>query len=224
MRPFFLFSLFVTTPLLAQGGMGGMGGMHHDDPKPVEGGGKLPAGWSARVDRDQSLASVKFVQQGEGWHVSLGPAVVLFREADQASGNYSVSARFTQSKSEYPEGYGIVIGGSNLAQASQRYTYFLVRGDGKFIIKRRNGPDQRGENPSTIADWTDNAAINQVGDDGKGTNELAVTVSAGRVTFLANGKQLYSTEAAKVDTQGIIGLRANHNLDVQIDGFTIKKM
>jgi hypothetical protein len=156
--------------------------------------------------------------------VTLGPAVVLYREADQAAGNYSVSARFTQSKSQYPEGYGIIIGGGNLAQSGQRYTYFLVRGDGEFIIKRRNGPDKRGENPSTVADWTENAAINQAGDDGKATNELAVTVSGGKVSFLANGKQLYSTDATKVDTQGIVGLRANHNLDVQIDGFTIKKM
>ncbi len=75
-----------------------------------------------------------------------------------------------------------------------------------------------------MADWTENAAINQAGDDGKATNELAVTVSGGKVSFLANGKQLYSTDATKVDTQGIVGLRANHNLDVQIDGFTIKKM
>jgi len=202
-----------------------MAGMHHDDAdKPVEGGGKLPAGWAARTDRDQPLGGVKFVKMDEGWHVTLGPAVVLYRDADQASGNYTVSAQFTQSKSEYPEGYGFIVGGRNLAQAGQRYTYFLVRGDGKFIIKKRNGPDKRGENPSTIADWTENAAIRQVGDDGKTTNELAVTVSGGKVSFLANGKELYSTDAAKVDTQGIVGLRANHNLDVQIDGFTIKKL
>jgi hypothetical protein len=223
MRRLLILGLFVTSPLLAQGGMAGM--QHDDADKAVEGGGKLPSGWAARSDRDAPIANVKLVKMGEGWHVTLGPAAVLYREADKASGNYRVSAKFTQSKSQYPEGYGLVIGGASLGAAAQRYTYFLVRNDGKFIIKRRNGPDKRGENPSNVTDgWTENAAINRAADDGKATNDLAISVSGGKVSFLANGKEVYSTDASKVDTDGVVGLRVNHNLDVQVDGFAIKKI
>jgi len=224
MKRLLLLGLFATSPLLAQGGMAGMN--HDDADKKVEGGGKLPAGWSARTDKDAPITNVKFVKMGEGWHVTLGPAAVIYREADKASGNYTVSATFTQSKSQYPEGYGLVIGGSNLSAPGQRYTYFLVRSDGKFIIKKRNGPDsaKRGENPSNVTEgWTDNAAINQAGDDGRATNQLAVTVSGGKVSFLVNGKEVYSGDAASLDTNGIAGLRVNHNLDVHVADFAIKK-
>src|SRR6266851_4294789 len=76
----------------------------------VAGGGSLPAGWHARTDKNAPLANVNVV------------------------------ATFTQTKApRHPEGYGLLFGGRDLAGAAQRYTYFLVRGDGTFLVKRRNG-------------------------------------------------------------------------------------
>jgi hypothetical protein len=216
------FGMIAAAPAFAQGGMAGMN--HDDADKSVAGGGKLPAGWSARTDKNAPITNVKLVKMGEGWHVTMGPAAVLYREADKASGNYHASATLTQSKADYPEGYGLIIGGRNLSEASQKYTYFLVREDGKFIIKKRDGSvDERGKNPSTIVDWTDNAAINKKGADGKATNEVAIDVSGGKVSFKVNGKEVYTTDASKVDTDGIVGLRVNHNLDVHVAGFGVQK-
>ena len=112
---------------------------------------------------------------GEGWHVTSGPAAVYYREADKASGNYKVSATFSAGKGQYPEGYGLVIGGSDLAGANQQYTYFLVRQDGKFLIKQRKGSSTS----NVTSDWTDNAAVKQPGADGKASNELAIAVNGG---------------------------------------------
>src|SRR6185295_18351295 len=111
--------------------------MNHDDEDKKVVGGALPAGWAARTDKD-APNNIKFVKMGEGWHATTGSAAVLYRDADKASGNYHVSAAFTQSKANYPEGYGLVIGGSNLSEPSQKYTYFLVREDGNFLMKRRD--------------------------------------------------------------------------------------
>jgi len=118
---FIALGMIAASPALAQGGMAGM--KHDDADKKVEGGGKLPAGWAARTDRDAPVSGVKFVKMGEGWHVTSGPAAVYYREADKASGNYKVSATFSAGKGQYPEGYGLVIGGSDLAGANQQYTY-----------------------------------------------------------------------------------------------------
>jgi hypothetical protein len=210
-------SMLVTTPVFAQG----MAGMKHDDPdKKVEGGGKIPAGWAARTDNDASLDNVKFYKAGDGWHFTLGPAVVMYRDADKASGDYKASATFTQTKAPmHPEGYGLVIGGSDLAGAKQQYTYFLVRGDGKFLVKRRTGSETANVN----AGWTDNAALNKADTSGKATNELSVSVSGGKASFMANGKEVFSTDASKIDTNGIVGLRVNHNLDVHVEGFGVAK-
>src|SRR3989442_7447778 len=109
----------------------------HDRDAKIAGGGTLPAGWHARTDKNKSLADAKIATMGGGIHVTLGPAVILWRARDLAARNYRVVATFTQTKNpHHPEAYGLFIGGRHLADPQNRYTYFLVRGDGKFLLKR----------------------------------------------------------------------------------------
>ena len=187
----------------------------------VPGGGTLPAGWSARADSGAALTNVKFVTMGTGVHATLGPAVILYRTTDSATGEFRTAATFIQTRApKHAEGYGLFIGGQALDRPGQKYTYFLVRGDGKFIVKRRNGP----ADPATIAPWTDNAAIVKADANGVAKNELSILVSGGKVSFMVNGKEVYSIATAAVDTRGIVGLRVNHNLDVHVDGFAVHRM
>jgi hypothetical protein len=191
---------------------------HMADPdNAVKGGGQLPAGWMARTDRDAPLANVKFITMGEGLHATMGPAAIFWRAADTATGNFHTLATFTQEKApKHPEAYGLIIGGSDLSGPGQRYTYVIVRGDGKYMIKRRNG-----DSVSTVVEWTASDAVHAAGPDGKATNEVSVGVKNGKVSFMVNGKEVYATDAANVDTKGIVGLRVNHNLDVHIAGFAV---
>src|SRR2546422_1873151 len=104
----------------------------------VKGGGAFPAGWHVRTDKNRPTADVRFVRMGGGFHVSLGPAVVLWRDADRATGSYSASATLTQTKKpRHPEGYGLIIGGSRPRDARHRYTFFLVGRDGAVLLKPR---------------------------------------------------------------------------------------
>jgi hypothetical protein len=192
-----------------------------DKDKAVAGGGTLPAGWSARTDGDVSLANVKFVTMGSGVHATLGPAVILYRTTDAVTGEFHTVATFIQTRApKHPEAYGLFIGGQALDGPGLKYTYFLVRGDGEFIIKRRNGP----ADPATIAPWTENAAIAKADANGVAKNELSILVSRGKVSFLVNGKQVYSAAADAVEPKGVVGLRINHNLDVHVDGFAVHRM
>jgi hypothetical protein len=207
--------MIAATPAFAQGGRDA------DPDKAVDGGGKLPEGWSARTDRDAPLTNVKFGKMGDGWHFTLGPAVVMYREADKATGNYHAVATFTQTKAPaHPEGYGLIVGGSDLSGANQKYTYFLVRGDGKFLVKRRTGATTA----NVTTEWTAHEAINKADANGKATNEVAIGVSGGKASFTVNGKEVYSTDAAKIDANGIVGMRVNHNLDIHVGGFAIHKL
>ena len=64
---------------------------------------------------------------------------------DKPSGAYETHATFTQMEpAAHPEAYGLFIGGANLEAATQKYTYFIVRQDGKYMIKRRNGIPEPG--------------------------------------------------------------------------------
>ena len=155
---------------------------------------------------------------GGGIHFKTGPAGIYYRAADAKTGAYEVRAAFSQMEpSAHPEAYGLFIGGANLAAATQKYTYFLVRQDGKFMISRRDGAKV-----TPVVPWTDNTAVKKTDASTKGTNVLSVVVAADKVRFLVNNTEVSSQPATGVDGAGIAGLRVNHNLNVHVDGFGVK--
>jgi len=214
-----LVALAVAVPLAGAGVV--LRGQDRDPDINIAGGGTLPTSWQARTDKNRPLADANIVTMGDGLHVTLGPAVVLWRASDEASGgNYHVVATFTQTRNpRHPEAYGLFIGGSHLADAGNRYTYFLVRGDGKFLVKRRVA----GDSTADVKAWTESDAIVKADSAGKATNELSIQVRGGTVSFRVNGKEVYSAKAAELDTQGIVGYRVNHNLDVHLSALGIHK-
>jgi len=189
----------------------------HDPDKMAAGGGTLPAGWSARLDNGSTTPTgVNVEQMGTGIHIKSGPAGIYFRTADTFSGPTTVSAMFTQMEpAAHPEAYGVFIGGSDLQGANQKYTYFVIRQDGKFLIKRRAGTAT-----PTVTNWTENAAINKADASGKMTNTVAIKTDKEKAHFLVNGTEVGAVPIADVDASGVAGIRVNHNLNVHIEGFT----
>lgn len=192
-----------------------------DDPdKPVQGGGSLPTGWSARPDKEGQVANVKFVSMEPGYHLTLGPATILYRQKDNAKGPFHTLAKFSQMKKlKHSEGYGLFMGGKGLAGKNQTYTYFLVRDDGSYLIKRRDG-----ENTSNISSgWTAHPAVKKGDAEGKATNLLEIDAKQkpNKIDFKVNGQTVHSADAREMNTRGIVGLRVNHNLDVHIQDFDL---
>jgi hypothetical protein len=111
----------------------------------------------------------------------------------------------------------MVFAGKDLAGEGQSYVYFLVRGDGKYLIRKRTGATT-----SDIVAWTDSDAIQKADAAGKATNKLEIDASGAKVGFLVNGKTVH--QMAMADVAGIVGLRVNHFLDVQIEGFAVHKL
>ena len=181
---------------------------------------QLPAGWQARTDKDAPLEGVKFVSMAGGVHATTGPAAILWRPGDQAQGDFAVAASFTQTKApQHPEAYGLFVGGRALQGPEQTYTYFLVRGDGKFLIKTRTGATTA----NVTTGWAEHGAVVKADAAGKATNALRIERAGDRVRFLVNGTEVHSAAAADVETGGQVGLRINHNLDVHVDGFVVEK-
>lgn len=195
-----------------------VGAQQHDMDK-MQASGSLPAGWSIRLDSGATKPDgVSVMPMGGGIHFKTGPAGIYYRAADAKTGVYEVRAAFSQMEpSAHPEAYGIFIGGANLAAATQKYTYFLVRQDGTFMIARRDGAKV-----TPVIPWTDNAAVKKTDASVKGTNVLSIVVAADKVRFLVNNTEVSAQPAAGVDGAGIAGLRVNHNLNVHVDGFGVK--
>lgn len=194
---------------------------HQADPdKAVTGSGTLPEGWMARVDGGADLTKVKFETMPPGWHITLGPAAIFYQPADTTSGNAHIVGLFHLFPgATHPESFGLFMGGTDLQGPNQTYTYYLIRGDGKFLIKRRTG-----EKTTTIVNWTANPAINAADSAGYSTNELSVLIKDGTVSFMANGKEVHSAPAAYVDTRGIVGARINHNLSIHLEKLQVHRM
>ncbi len=180
-----------------------------------KGGGGLPPGWTARLDSGSTaITGVNVTLMGAAFHFITGPAGIYYKPDSQGTGVYTVQATFTQAElSEHPEAYGLFIGGSNLDGPRQQYTYFLLRQDGRFLVKRRIGAST-----PTITDWTAHAAVKA----GKAANLLAIDVGRDKVRFLVNGKEVSAADRARVDAEGIAGLRINHNLNVMVENFGVK--
>src|SRR2546425_10855048 len=84
----------------------------HDPDAKIAGGGTLPAGWHARTDKNKSLADAKIATMGSGIHVTLGPAVILWRARGLAAGDHRRVAAVTQTQNPHPpQGCGPVIRG-----------------------------------------------------------------------------------------------------------------
>ena len=143
--------------------------------------------------------------------------MTLYRENDRATGSYTISATIAQLSSKgHRHGTGLIFGGKDMQGADQVYSYFLVRGDGSYIIKTRTG-----DGTAEVRGWTKNTAINE-SELAHMTNEVAVRVADGNVIFMVNGTEVDRVPAADLYTDGIVGLRLNHNLEMHIDNFKIE--
>ena len=196
-----------------------MSQMGHDATHAAK-GGKLPAGWELRLDNAKAKKTDVAVHKvGTSVHVMTGPAAIVWRPADRAAGNFAVDATFEQEhKPDHPEAYGVIFGGANLDKPNQSYLYFLIRHDGRFLLKHRAGDEVH-----TLLDWTESPAVAKPDAKGSSTNRLTVDAGADMVRFLVNGKQVAEFERSKMAPNGLVGLRINHNLEVHVNEFKIVK-
>ena len=211
MRLLFLWAVAVS-PLAAQ-----------QQPQHLTGGneGKRPIGWLVRTDAAGGMHemhgggadTVSFVQMTPGFHATMGPAAILYHPDSTARGTFAVETGVflfpTQGRDQ--EGYGLFVGGADLAGAGQRYTYFLLRNDGKFLVKQRAG-----DKTTTLVDWTPLAAIKrQAGADAM-RNDLRIEAGPDKVRFLVNGAEAASLPRAQVQPDGVFGMRLNHAVNAHV--------
>ena len=188
---------------------------------------QAPKGWKMRVDRSASASdpdapgAIKFMAMGGGFHFVNPQAAVYWNPANTAAGAYTLKGAFTLMKpSGHTNYYGLVFGGSALEGAQQAYLYFVVAQDGTWLIKQRDGSAVSNISPKTPSD-----AVKKPDESGQSTNNLEVRVGADKVDFVVNGTVVHSEPktGAMANTDGVYGIRVNHLLEVQIDGFGVSK-
>jgi hypothetical protein len=167
-------------------------------------------------------------QDGEALHVKTGPAVTYWNPENTASGDYTVSATFTEpaymALNDHPHPYGIVIAGNAMGTDQQSYLYCAANGAGRFIV-RGFGPEPfqvngRGE---------EHEAVNRAAGPGQPvTQEIAVSVRGDRVECAINGTVVGSYDRAELvtdgrlsSTDGVYGIRFAHNTEGRVEGLRV---
>jgi hypothetical protein len=188
---------------------------------------QAPAGWSVRTDRSTNASdpdntpNLKFATMGKGFHVTGGPAGTFWNPANTATGDFTATATFTLIKpSGHTNFYGLIFGGGDLAAANQNYIYFLVAQDGTYLVKHRAG-----EQTHDVKAATPHEAVRKPGADGRSANTLEVRVAGNTISYVVNGTVVHTTPKSGMTakTDGIVGVRVNHQLDVHVEGFAVKK-
>jgi hypothetical protein len=200
----------------------------------VTDGGITVEGWMGTIDASEAsagqvLENAKLAMEGEALHVTTGPAVTYWNPANTASGDYTVSATFTEREymnlNNHPHPYGIVIAGNGMGSDSQSFLYCAAYGNGSFIV-RGFGPEpfqMNGRRPEA------NDAVNKAAGQGESvTQEIAVSVAGDNVQCLINGTVVGTYPRSELvaagkltSTDGVYGIRFGHNTEALVTGLTV---
>ena len=157
--------------------------------------------------------------EGGALVLETGPHTILWRGGgEELAPPYTLRATLEKRSGRLSEGVGLLFGGSGLEgpESGQVYSYFLVRGDGSFLVKRRQGA----ETP-VVRDWTAHPAIRRDGEEGGRPNELEVRVGLSDVAFVVNGQEVARVPAADLSVRGRAGVRVSHDVQLAVSGWRV---
>jgi len=177
----------------------------------------FPEGWQVRFDREgASMDDLYLVTMTPGYHVTTGPAMIAWHPDSVATGDFRIeSETFLFDPQGRREAFGFFIGGSDLKGPDQRYTYFLLREGGEFLVKSRAGTAT-----PVVHDWTAHPAIVSYATRPEGSatakNVLTLEAAGDELRFGVNGELLWTGPREGLATDGIFGLRVNHGLNLHV--------
>ena len=199
-----------------------------DADRSIKGGGIMVKGWQGKVDaaaakKGQTIKDSKFEEKDGALHISAGSASTYWNPANTATGDYTVSATFTEPKiaAGHPHPYGIFIGGSQLDTDKPSYAYCVAYGNGDALV--------RGFSNGQVVNFSKrqpNTDVAKATEGGTVTQSIAWTVKGNRAECSINGtvvagfdKSELVGEGKLASTDGIYGIRAAHNVDIVVSKF-----
>jgi hypothetical protein len=204
-------SLTLTTTLLV---LGAIPAAAQDDPR--------PSGWEVVFDDTAAEDSALFfVSMEPGWHITSGPASVLYEPSRAVSGDFRLEAEVYLFPGESDAGFGLVFGGERLESERERsYFQFLLRRDGSYTIAHRAGPELH-----VLTAWTrHDAVIAGEGATEPVLNTLLVIAGADAIVFRINDEEVARyPRSPGMGLDGFIGLGVGADLDLHVRSLSIAK-
>jgi hypothetical protein len=196
-------------------------GKADDDPDRQVKNASMPAGWEVRNDaakggRGKGPAAPSNVTNNNGvFHFTMGAAGTFYNNTWTKTGDYKYSARMKMTAPPtHNTSYGIMIGGKDMTGANPVYTYFMVRSSGEYFIANQDGAR------TVITNWTKTPAAKGLEITSPQADVLGVEVKGADVAFSLNGTEVAKLPKTQLHTDGLIGFRIGHNIDVEVDQVT----
>lgn len=199
-----------------------------DADRKVVRGGVMVKGWQGLVDpaaakKGATINDSRFEEKDGAFHISAGSQSTYWNPANTATGDYTVSASFTEPKTPagHPHPYGIFIAGSGLDTEAPSYLYCVAYSDGRALVRGfSNGQVVNFFKPQVIG------SVAKAEPGGTVTQNIAWTVKGDRAECSINGDVVAGFSKADLvgegklpSLDGIYGIRAAHNVDVVVKDF-----
>ena len=231
MRVVYSTAVALTAAIIATSAVGAQQAEAPD--RKVAGGGITAPGWQGKIDAAAtkaggSINDSMFMAMGNMLHMTIGPAASYWNPKNVAAGNFTAKATFTEAKqiNNHPHPFGVFIGGSKLGTPDAALMYCVAYRDGSFLVRRFNG-----EVATTVTRKTPHASVKKAATaDESVTQEVGWVVSGDKAACVINGAEVISYPKSEIvgpgkleSTDGVVGLRTAHNIDLVVVGFGITK-
>ena len=185
---------------------------------------QAPPGWKVRADDPKAdMTKLAFDRDEAGLprHHRAGGDLLESGEHGERATSRSIRRSSSSARAAAtPRRTALLLGGKDLETAAD-YVYFMLRNDGKYLVKHRAGNGDT----HLITDWTQHPAVvmhqRRRGDTVK--NAISVAATSDSVRFSVNGKHVASYPRSHMNADGIVGLRVNHGLNLHISKLVVSK-
>ncbi|MGH7470194.1 MAG: hypothetical protein ACRENP_19785 [Longimicrobiales bacterium] len=179
-------------------------------------GAQAPPNWRVAPEDGGAGKPVEFVMMPPGWHITTGPAALLFDPRRILEDRFTLATELFLFPESSTESYGLFVGGNTLEGAGARYLALQLRRDGTAgVLQRRNGQT------STLVDWKPIAAVGP--HPGKDTQRItmSIEVDSTAVSFKANGEEVARLPRSGLDLAGHFGFRMGNGINVHVVGLDV---
>lgn len=174
-----------------------------------------PPGWKSRLLNGGPDTTAQIWVTPGGWHVTTTDNGLWWDTTMVEKKAFSVSLEATLLPGAARNGFGMFVGGRDLEKQRPAYLTFQIRPDGRFLVGLHEGREEHG-----LVPWMYHPAITTTAGEVV-TYRLRLEVHPLRLDYFVNDVKVHSMSRATVRAEGVMGLKLDAGLDLEVSEFKV---
>ena len=175
----------------------------------------IPPGWkSLLLDGGPDTTGQIWVTP-TGWHVTTTDKGLWWDSTMVQKKAFSVLLEATLLPGAARNGFGVFVGGRDLDKRRPAYLTFQIRPDGRLLVELHEGREEHG-----LVSWMYHPAITTTGGEAV-KYRLRLDVRPLLLDYFVNDVRVHSMSRATVRAEGIVGLKFDAGLDMEVSVFRV---